>query len=486
MDSEKTKRLKKSIAGILRLFLFLGILALLYQKAEQILKLDMGHRGTDNVKGFYAEKENSVEVLFIGASTMFCTADPLVLYEEYGIASYDFGSSAQPFELSYLFMQEAFKTQRPRVIALEMLSVGNELDTQKADNLSYGLTDMPFSLGKAAGVYDMFGSDKGTGLSYLLPMLQYKDRWQELTREDFAGSGGEWSAPVRNYAKGAYTPDLVAQSAPDFSSYYEEAEFAIPQRNREVFARMVSLCKENGTQLLLFKSPNVGWNISQTRAVQALADEYGLPFIDFFSLMEELEIDPATDFRDNTHFNRYGSEKASRYLGEYLKAHYELTDYRGFDSENSWDLALEGREHDRAGERVAKTEGLPDYMARIPYDRHTVVFSVTGDTGPMADFLQELAAAFGLDQEKILAGGSFAVRDRTCISGLIGTDDRPWRWEQGADTMLLTGYSITYNREMYQLVDDGLTILIYDDAWEELVDVAGFDAYDPAHARRPQ
>ena len=135
---------------------------------------------------------------------------------------------------------------------------------------------------------------------------------------------------------------------------------------------------------------------------------------------------------------------------------------------------------------MAKTEGLPDYMARIPYDRHTVVFSVTGDTGPMADFLQELAAAFGLDQEKILAGGSFAVRDRTCISGLIGTDDRPWRWEQGADTMLLTGYSITYNREMYQLVDDGLTILIYDDAWEELVDVAGFDAYDPAHARRPQ
>ena len=76
--------------------LFLLLLFGLFLKAEQILKLDMGHRGTDNVNGFYAEEENSVEVLFIGSSTMFCTADPLVLYEEYGIASYDFGSSAQP------------------------------------------------------------------------------------------------------------------------------------------------------------------------------------------------------------------------------------------------------------------------------------------------------------------------------------------------------------------------------------------------------
>lgn len=478
--------LKRRVAGLFRLVLFLGLFACLYHKAQEILKLDMGHRGTDNVTGFYAEKEDSIEVLFIGASTMFCTADPLVLYEEYGIASYDFGSSAQPFALSYLFMQEAFRTQKPKVVALEMLSVGNELDTAKADNLNYGLTDMPFSLTKARGIYDMFQDDKGTGLSYLLPMMQYKDRWQELTEEDFTDGRTGQGYPIRNYAKGAYTPDLVAPSALDFSSYYEAQEFAIPERNLEIFAQMVALCEENDARLLLFKSPNVGWNISQTRAVQALAQEYNLPFLDFFSLMEELEIDPARDFRDNTHFNRYGSRKASCYLGEYLKAHYDLTDYRMTDSDNSWDLALQGREHDRANERVAKAGGLPDYMALIPYAGHTVVFSVTGDCGQMADFLRQLAGAFGLDAEKLLAGGSFAVRDGQCISGLIGTDDKPWRWECGSDTMLLTGYSITYDRDIYQLVDDGLTILVYDNEWEELVDVAGFDAYDPAHAIRSE
>ena len=33
-------------------------------------------------------------------------------------------------------------------------------------------------------------------------------------------------------------------------------------------------------------------------------------------------------------------------------------------------------------------------------------------------------------------------------------------------------------------MDDGLTILVYDNEWEQLADIAGFDAYDPAHAVR--
>lgn len=464
-------------AGVIKSGIFLAVLALLFTGAQQILKLNMGHRGTDNVNGFYTEEENSIEVLFVGASTMFCTADPLVLYEDYGIASYDFGSSAQPFELSYLFMQEALKTQKPKVIALEMLGIKDELDTNKADNLNYGLTDLPFSKEKAAGVYDMFRNDKGAGLSYLIPMAQYKDRWQELTKEDFETN-------TVNYTKGAYTPDLISENPLDFSSYYEEEPFEIPQRNREIFDRMVTLCEENGVSLLLFKSPNIGWNIGQTKAVARLAEEYGLPFIDYYSLMEELEIDTAHDFRDNTHFNRYGSKKASDYLGQYLTAHYDLTDLRMTDRNNSWDISLMQRAHDRANEALGKTSALPDYMSLIPYEGHTVVFCTAGDVSGMEDFLRGVAAAFGLEEEKLLSGASFAVTDGQCISPLVGPGDESWQWEQGHDTVKLTGYSITYNREVQQLVDNGLTILVYDDAWRQLVDIVGFDAADPVNGVR--
>lgn len=477
----KEKKNLAAVKGIIKVFLFLGIFGFLFIRAEQVLKLNMGHRGSDSVKGFYEEEENSIEVLFIGASTMFCTADPLVLYEEYGIAAYDYGSSSQPFELSYLFMQEALKTQKPKVIALEMLSVCKELDVNKADNLNYGITDMQLSGEKILGLMDMFRNDKGMGLSYLIPMVQYKDRWQELTREDFTDGYESYD----NYTKGAYTPDKVADAALDFSSYYEEKEAVIPERNREIFSRMVKLCRENDIELLLFKAPNVGWNIGETKAVQELAEEYDLPFIEFYSLLDDLSIDRQQDFRDNSHFNRYGSEKASRYLGSYLKEHYDLTDYRMTDRENSWDKALKDRAHDRRNEALGKIASLPDYMSALPYDGHTVVFSVTGDVGSMEDFIRELAGAFGLEEEKLLAGGSFAVENGTCISGLIGPGDGEWKKELGRDYLKLTGYSITYNREIYQLADNGLTILVYDDQWDQLTDIAGFEEYDPAHAVRP-
>lgn len=477
----KEKKTLAAVKGIIKVLLFLGIFGFLFVKAERILKLNMGHRGTDNVKGFYAEEDNSIEVLFVGASTMFCTADPLVLYEDYGITSYDFGSSSQHFELSYLYMQEALKTQKPKVIALEVLSIFKELDVNKAENLNYGITDMPMSEEKVSGLMDMFRNDRGMGLSYLIPMVQYKDRWQELGKEDFIES----YESIGNYTKGAYTPDKIAEAPLDFSSYYEEEEAVIPDRNREIFQRMVTLCEENDIELLLFKSPNVGWNIGQTKAVQQLAEEYELPFIEFYSLMDELEMDPQQDFRDNSHLNRYGSKKASEYLGQYLKEHYELTDYRMAEGENSWDIALQYRERDRRNEQMSRLQSLPEYMEQIPYEGHTVAFSVTGDVSGMEDFLREVAKAFGLDEEKLLVGGSFVVEDGVCTSGIIGPGDGEWNWEQEHDYMKLTGYSITYNREVYQLVDHGLTILIYDNDWNRFVDVAGFDVHDPAHGIRP-
>jgi len=475
---------KKALAvakGIIKILLFLGIFGFLFTKAEQILKLNMGHRGTDNVKGFYAEKENSIEVLFVGASTMFCTADPLVLYEDYGITSYDFGSSSQHFELSYLFMQEALKTQKPKVIALEVLSIFKELDTNKAENLNYGITDMPLSEEKLCGLMDMFRNDKGMGLSYLIPMVQYKDRWQELEKEDFI----KVSESIGNYTKGAYTPDKIAETPLDFSTYYEESDASIPDRNREIFRRMVALCEENGVELLLFKSPNIGWDISQTEAVQQLAEEYQLPFIEFYSLLDDLGIDPQQDFRDNSHLNRFGSKKATEYLGQYLKEHYELTDYRGTETGESWDIALKYRERDRKNEQMGRLQSLPEYMGEIPYEGHTVAFSVTGDVTEMEEFLRGVAGAFGLDAEELLSGGSFVVENGICTSGIIGAGDGEWNRELGHDYIKLTGYSITYNREIYQLVDDGLTILIYDNDWNQLVDVVGFDVYDPAHGARP-
>lgn len=471
------------MAGIL---VFLAIFAVLFLSIQDTLKLKMGHRGTDSVKGFYEEEEDSVEVLCLGASTAWCTVDPLVLYEEYGIAAYDFGSSAQPFELTATFLEEAFRTQHPKVVCLEMLSLCKSIDEGDTDNLNYGLTDLRFSTIKARRVLEMFPQDKGKALSYLIPIVQYKDRWQELEKNDFIGEYESYA----NYAKGAYTQDKIADAPLDFTYYFEntDAEAAqIPERNREVFDRMVKLCRENGAKLLLFKAPNGGWTMEETKAVEGLAAEYGLPFVNFFDLLDVLRIDLQQDFRDNSHFNRYGSAKASAYFGQYLKEHYDLTDYRSTDTENSWDIALRDRERDRANEAIAKTDNLAEYLGKLPYGGHTVIFSVTGETTGNEEFLKGLAESFApVTYEDMQAGVTFAVVNGECRPELVCTGNltadsaragsRTAKLDLGiGDVAELTPYSITYNHKMYNLVDNGITILVYDNEWNRLVDIAGFD-----------
>lgn len=326
-----------SVKTLVKLGIFIVLLAFIFTGVQSVLKLNMGHRGTDNVKGFYELTDNSVDVLIIGASTAFCTVDPIVLYEEYGITAYDFTSSAQPVELSRLFLEEALKTQSPKVVALELVTAFGEIDPEDADAINYGLTDLPFSANKFKRVMEMFGGDYGTALSYLIPMVQYKDRWQELSREDFK----PWEDPL---TMGAYTPDKISDEPLDFSGYTEEGEpEEIPERNRALILEMKELCESRGIAFITFKAPNVGWTLGRTLAVEAFAKDQSIPFVNYFDLMEELGIDPALDFRDNTHLNITGSRKTSLHFGGYLKANYELPDERGTQRGGRWQLALDNR-----------------------------------------------------------------------------------------------------------------------------------------------
>lgn len=305
---------------LLTALVFIVVLTGILYGMQRVLKLNTGHRGTDAVKGFYLEEPDSLDVVFLGASTMFCTADPKVLEAEFGIRSYDFGASAQPLRLTSLFATEVFKTQHPKVVCLEMLGVCKQINVKNASAMNYSLMDLPLSADKIAACYRMTDGDIGDTLSLLIPFVQYKDRWQELTAEDFEAKPLELS-------KGAYTPDLIADERPDFSEYYDadttEAT-EIPDDTYAAIREIKALCDANGARLLFFKAPNGGFTKGESLAIEKLAAELHVPYLNLFETMDEMAIDLDHDFRDNTHFNCYGSAKATKYIGEYLRAHYGL------------------------------------------------------------------------------------------------------------------------------------------------------------------
>ena len=74
------------------------------------------NRMTYIIKGFYNEPKNSLDVVFMGNSDVYRGISPIKLWDEYGIASYNFVSSGQRMWTGYYMLLEALKYQHPKVI----------------------------------------------------------------------------------------------------------------------------------------------------------------------------------------------------------------------------------------------------------------------------------------------------------------------------------------------------------------------------------
>ena len=321
--------MKKRILAVVG-FLALTILAL--GITQEILKAKFIQDSTTIIDGFYTEKKNDIDVLFLGSSNCFCTIDPLVLYEEYGIASYDFASSSQTMDISLLYLKEALKKQKPKVVALEVNYLpGQNVSGNVENSMLWGLTNMPLTIDKLQCIYKLLGKVDEEYMSYVFPLLRYHERWKEISKQDYT----YMTQDKTNWSKGYLRTDEVFGSPVDLSEYTQEGASWLDEKAVECLGEMANICNEEGIELILFKSPRVGWYQYFTIEIEALAKEYGISYIDYNALVEEIGLDVTQDFRDSEHLNNQGAAKVSRHMGAYLKEHFSLPDRRNDDKENS-------------------------------------------------------------------------------------------------------------------------------------------------------
>ena len=76
-------------------------------KLFQPVWLDWNNYNT--LHGFYEEPENTIETVFLGSSVMINGISPMVLYEDYGMCSYNLRTEQQPMLISYYWLEEAYK-----------------------------------------------------------------------------------------------------------------------------------------------------------------------------------------------------------------------------------------------------------------------------------------------------------------------------------------------------------------------------------------
>ena len=63
----------------------------------------------ETIDGFYQEKRNTIETVFLGPSTVVNGISPMELYENYGFCTYNLGMERQPLLASYYWLKEAYR-----------------------------------------------------------------------------------------------------------------------------------------------------------------------------------------------------------------------------------------------------------------------------------------------------------------------------------------------------------------------------------------
>lgn len=287
------------------------------------------------IKNFYTEKRNSIDVVFIGNSEGARAYSPICIWNEYGITSYNYGSSLQTIQMAYYKIKECLKYQQPKIIVLEANSLFEE---EKSDEACRKVIDnWKFDDVKLSAINDenLPIKDRNT---YIFPIIKYHSRWDKLDVTDF-------KILKKYYKEISYKgfPIIINKMGYNGNTNYmieKEKEIAeIAEIDKTYMKMIVELCKENNIILLLNEVPTpLMWSSPKNKATKKIADEYGIDFVDFNLEQEEIRIDWKQDFYDNGgHLNIYGAEKVSKYMGKILLEKYNTPNHKNdVDIADEW------------------------------------------------------------------------------------------------------------------------------------------------------
>lgn len=311
----------KKIRIVIRSAVFTLLCLLIGSGAYLLLKPDTsifdGKNETANIiyQGFDNLEDNVLDYIAVGSSNVFMDISPAYIWNEYGYTGYNYAGPEQMMDISLYYIQQAFKTQSPKVVFLDCYNLGKE-GTAGDAYTHLGLDYFPLSKEKYKLIDQMDFSDQVKD-DFYNNFIIYHSRWKELKSGDF----NLLRYNVREDYLG-YSPSYLSTAAGLEPLSLHDKEFMISEAQYNLVGQIQQVCRDNGSSLVLIKTPNSYWSVEQNQGVHKLADELGLTFIDF---NEEMVIDPETDFCDGGgHCNNDGTKKVSRFLGEYMQREFSM------------------------------------------------------------------------------------------------------------------------------------------------------------------
>lgn len=327
----KSQAFRSAVACILFLLLagklFLGITYL------------FRNEGT-NRKNIVGIKEVSdLDMVYIGGSEPFVYFQVPRVWNDYGYTSYDYATEGFPAEPIKGSIREILKHHNPELFIIDARPFtywGVHSPEAGTRNV---IDSMDVSLNRFLTVADCFryreiGSEPNH-VSFYFDIAKYHSNTEVLAKESAWKLSG--NRETTDFNGWTFMPNHTMFSRPTNVPTQEQAPLL--EGSEAILRDLMDFCKKKDLNVLFVICPFVvqADEQKQFNYMQELIESNGYHFINGNNYFDEMGIDFARDLYDSNHINTFGAEKFTRFLADYIRDNYSLTDHRGDSRYSSWD-----------------------------------------------------------------------------------------------------------------------------------------------------
>lgn len=434
---------------------------------------------------FNEEKENSIDVICYGSSHIFENVNTGILWDDYGIASFNLCGSVQPLWNTYYYMKESLRTQHPKVMVVDVYGAVQKdeyIDSSRIIKNNYGLR---LSRDKLESI--KVSAPEDAWMDYMLEYPTYHSRYSEITASDFRTHLGiaNWQ-----YWKGTgINMDTQMMTKPEgLKNITESGE--LTEKVEKYLRKIIELSKQEDIPLMFIKTPHVldGETQKIYNRVKEIADENEIPFVNFNLFYDEIGLDFSTDFADVNHLNYIGNVKFTKYFADYLKTSYAIPDRRGEAEYESYDIMAADCRQKVYNQEVKLIQDIGTYLDKIQNESYVVVYSMSGDYKNMENYeaVRDKLVTCGVNLDKV--NGDAVWVNQKGESLFTSGNEKTFNWHSeisSIDNLMVKSSDeegqppiINLNNREYVAVANGLTLLVYDTFTETVVESVSFQLSD--------
>lgn len=472
--------MKKVIKRIFGVLCFLLVILTVTLNINNILRWKDGTA----ITRVYKMKRNTIDVATYGSSHDFCTINPVLFWQKFGIATASLSESGQTLDSTIVYIKESLKYQKPKLIIVEgyyLTSIGGKPNVNNG-NLYRNTLNLRYSDNYCENVEATIDEESVAPANVkdfrkwlLLKFPVYHSRYNEITKDDFTKF--DISDCGFNIA---YTVDDYSE--PEACKIADEAD--ISDKQKAYVDEIAKIAKEGGANLLIYIAPYALPDIHMKvyNSFEKYCDEVGIPFINFNKkeYLTESGFDFSKDLRFENgasgHLNYTGAEKITNYLCEYIHKNYNLEDRRGNVDYSIYDKQADYLDFELNNHEICECDRFDRYIELVCNDKIDYALVVNNNADEIINALKDILKEKNISREEdieYLADGVYSTVKCTDERAYILSDSVVVECLKEQDNK-----GIYIDKKYQKCLDADIAVVSVNKSTGELIDMSKFKYED--------